>query len=133
MTFACSILPADALPANLQAAEYMGHDDTGTDVAGFVTESPGCGAEETNLFVTTLMSQKELDCGLCKNNGTAAEEQAILATADRGAFLSDAEDSNFADYAGAGSSDDAGDGSVANARLIDISDVVRALLFSVKM
>jgi hypothetical protein len=64
---------------------------------------------------------------------TPAEEQTIFSSIDATPFLTDAVDGDVVSYTGAGTTVDAGDGTVGNAQLNINGDAVWAILFSVKM
>ena len=78
LTFACSILLASALPTSLQAATYYWQDDSGTSVAGFTTDSPGCESEVDDGFQTTLMSAGGFNCVKFVNKVNVAAPQNIV-------------------------------------------------------
>lgn len=71
LKFACSIVFASALPTSLQAATYYWQEDSGTSVAGFTTDSTGCGSSKRDVFLTTLMSAGGFNCADFRHEGQA--------------------------------------------------------------
>ena len=62
LILACFAVFASAMPTSLQAATYYWQDDSGTSVAGFTTDSTGCGNNERDIFIITLMSAGGFNC-----------------------------------------------------------------------
>ena len=87
LTFACSILVASAFPTSLHAATYYWQDDSGTSVAGFTTDSTGCGSTERDLFLTTLMSAGGFNCTTFRMEARAAVPQNLWLMIKDSAYL----------------------------------------------
>jgi uncharacterized repeat protein (TIGR01451 family) len=51
-----------AMMGEALAATYYWQEDSGTSIAGFTTDSPACGAQPRDIFITTTMSAGGFNC-----------------------------------------------------------------------
>jgi len=71
------MIVADILAAPPATGMYYWQQDTGTSVAGFTTNSTGCGSSPENVYLITLMTSSGFNCANIRHQGTAGVPQNL--------------------------------------------------------